>query len=74
MEAQGAGLAELLGVIGGRVGQQALLSGDLTGGTFAMGQCVGLINEIKPVKDLIDQIVLEAESIVDKLQTLRDNV
>lgn len=39
MEARGAGLEELLTVIGGQVGRRCLFEGDLDGGTFAMGQC-----------------------------------
>jgi len=71
MEARGADLEELLTVIGGEVGRRSLYTGDLENATFAMGQCVGLIYDIKPVKDLIDQIVSEAVTIIDKLQILR---
>lgn len=37
MEARWAALEELLTVIGGQVGRRALFSGDIDGGTFAVG-------------------------------------
>ncbi len=71
MEAQGAGLAEILQAVSGQAGRRCLYEGDIEGSTFAMGQCVGLIKEIKPVKELIDQIMSEAAGILDQLQGLR---
>lgn len=70
MEARGATLEELLTVIGGKVGRQALHSGDIQAGTFAVGQCIGLINEIKPVKDVLDEMVSGAEQILSRLNKL----
>lgn len=70
MEARGASLEELLTVISGKVGRRALFEGDLEGGTFAIGQCIGLINEIKPVKDVIEEIVRGAEEILSRLQKI----
>lgn len=67
MEARGAGLEELLTVISGQRGLSALLSGNTREGTFAMGQCVGLINEIKSVKEVIEDIVQGAEEITTKI-------
>ena len=71
LEAQGASLEEILKVVSGQVGRRCLYEGDLDGGAFAMGQCVGLIQEIKPVKDVINQIMSEVELILDRLQGLR---
>lgn len=70
MEARGAGLEELLTVISGQVGRKALFNGDIQGGTFAVGQCVGLINEIKPIKDVIEEMVNGAEAILSRLQNI----
>ncbi|WP_027718191.1 NAD(P)H-dependent flavin oxidoreductase [Desulfovirgula thermocuniculi] len=70
MEARGASLEELLTVISGRVGRRALFEGDLEGGTFAIGQCVGLINEIKPVREVIEEIVHGAQEILSRLQKI----
>ena len=70
MEACGASLEELLSVIGGKVGRRALFEGDTEGGTFAVGQCVGLIKEVKSIKDVIEDIVNEAEVIINRLQNV----
>ncbi|MCL6638869.1 MAG: nitronate monooxygenase [Firmicutes bacterium] len=70
MEARGAGLEELLTVISGQVGKKALFEGDVEGATFAVGQCVGLINEVKPVKEVIGEIVGGVEAILARLQRI----
>lgn len=70
MEARGATLEELLTVISGQVGRRALFDGDVEGGTFAVGQCVGLVNEIKTVQEVIEELVTGAEKILARLQGL----
>jgi len=67
MEARGATLEEMLTVIGGKIGRRALLEGDLHGGTFAVGQCVGLIDRIKTVKEIIEEMVSGAEAGLRRL-------
>jgi len=61
MEQAGATLEELLTIISGKVGRKALLEGDLNGGTFAIGQDIGLIDEVKPVAAIIGDLVAGAE-------------
>jgi putative enoyl-[acyl-carrier-protein] reductase II len=70
MEERGASLEELLTIISGQMGQKALSDGDLEGAIIACGQCVGLINEIKTVKDVIEEIVQSAQSILARLNSL----
>ncbi|MCJ7747143.1 MAG: nitronate monooxygenase family protein [Desulfobacterales bacterium] len=70
MEERGASLEELLTVISGRIGQKALLEGDLEGAIIACGQCVGLIHEIKSVKQVMEEIIQGAQSILQKLNSL----
>ena len=70
MEAEGATLEDLLPVIAGKVGRDAYLSGDINTGAIACGQVVGRINEIKPVKKIIDDIVDEAYHVVGRLKDL----
>lgn len=67
MEEQGASLPELLTVVGGQIGRKALFEGDLEGGTFAIGQAIGLIHEIKSVREVIEDMVQEAEVIYRRL-------
>ena len=71
MEAEGAGLSELLPVIAGKVGLEAYLSGDIQRGTIACGQVVGRIHEIKSVREIMDDIIAEAESVVARLERYR---
>ena len=68
METEGATLDELLPIIAGKVGREAYLSGDLDEGTIACGQVVGRISEIRPVKEIMDNMVAEAENILSRLQ------
>lgn len=67
MEARGATLQELMGVIAGEhnrlVGQQ----GRMNAGTFACGQAVGLIRDVPTVKEVVDRIVREAEEVQRRL-------
>jgi nitronate monooxygenase len=68
MEEQGAPLEELLTVVGGQVGLKALLEGDVESGTFAVGQAIGLIHDVKPVAEVIREMVEGAEKILSRLQ------
>jgi putative enoyl-[acyl-carrier-protein] reductase II len=70
MEQRGASLEELLAVISGQMGQKALEEGNLEEAVIACGQCVGLIHEIKSVKEVIEEIVQGAQSILRKLNFL----
>jgi NAD(P)H-dependent flavin oxidoreductase YrpB (nitropropane dioxygenase family) len=68
MEERGAPLEELIKVIGGHMGQKALQEGDLEGAVIACGQCVGLIHEVKSVRQVIEEIVQGAQIILQKLK------
>jgi nitronate monooxygenase len=70
MEEKGAQLEELLTVISGQMGQKALQEGDLEGSVISCGQCVGLIHEIKSVKEVINEIIQGAQSILERLNSL----
>lgn len=70
MEERGATLEELMTIISGEVGREAMLSGDLDGGTFAVGQVAGLIHEVKPVKEVIQDIVNEALEVRKQLAAM----
>jgi len=67
MEDKGATLDELIVYISGKLGKDAWTSGDLEGATIACGQNVGLIHEVKTVKEVIDEIVSGAREIAAKL-------
>ncbi len=70
MEARGAGLAELLTVVSGKIGKQMYALGDCEGVPIACGLCACLIHEIKPIAEVVDEIVSGAHKILSRLRTL----
>jgi nitronate monooxygenase len=70
MEEKGATLDELIVYISGKVGKEAWMSGNLDGATIACGQNVGLIHEVKTVKEVIDGIITDARKIAKKLSAI----
>ena len=68
MEEKGASLEELLKIVGDHRGQEAFQEGDLEGAFIACGQCVGLIHEIKSVREVMEEIVQGAQNILQKLK------
>lgn len=70
MEKHGATLQELLGVISGKIGKKCLMEGDLDQGVFAIGQSIGLIQDIKPTKDMVEDIIAEAEEVMQRMSSI----
>ena len=68
MEERGATLEELLPLITGLLGKQALDEGDVNKGVISCGQSVGLIHDIPPVKDIIRNIISQARAAIEHLQ------
>lgn len=62
MEARGTNLQELMTVIAGRISKQCYQNGNVDGGIFAVGPVMGIINDIRPVQQLLDDMVAEAEA------------
>jgi nitronate monooxygenase len=70
MEQKGATLEELLTVISGQMSQKAYEEGDPQGAIIACGQCVGLIHEIRSVKEVIEDVIQGARSILQNLTVI----
>ncbi len=68
MEARGTTLQELMTVISGKNSKIAYKNGDVDGGIYAVGQAMGLVNDVKPVQQLMDDIVAEAEAVINGIQ------
>ena len=64
LEQKGGQLNELLKYIGGEKAREMFKEGKLDAGTIATGQCVGLVHEILPIKELFSKMTAEAEKIV----------
>jgi len=67
LEQKGASLEELLPVISGLKEKELFETGNLEAGIMHCGQVSGLIKEIPTVKEIIDNIINEAQSICRRL-------
>ncbi len=47
--------------------RQGMIDGDIEGGTLLAGQIAGMIKEIKPVKVIIEEMIVEAKTIITQL-------
>lgn len=72
LEEAGAGLEELRPVISGLRGFKAMQEGDQEGGLLALGQGVGLIDEVLPVSEIIARTMAEAEDALVRLRNIWD--
>lgn len=68
MEQRGTTLEELMKVIAGRISRKCYENGNVDGGLFAASPAMGLIHQIKPVAALMDEMVAEAEAVIDGLK------
>jgi enoyl-[acyl-carrier protein] reductase II len=50
--------------------RNAVIDGDVAKGSLMAGQSVGLVDEIKPLKKIIDEMVDEAESELQRLNRI----
>lgn len=70
MEAKGATLEELMTVIAGKITKKCYETGDTANSIFAVGPAVGLIHDVKSVKDIIEDVVAEAEAALDQARSV----
>lgn len=61
LERMGASLEQLLAITNGKNGRRCWMEGDVDGGSNAVGQCIGLIHEIKPAAEIIAEIMSGAK-------------
>jgi NAD(P)H-dependent flavin oxidoreductase YrpB (nitropropane dioxygenase family) len=73
IEEQGASFEEIIKTVAGGKGQIAYDSGDPDAAPIACGQIAGLIDSIKSVKEVIEDIISEAEMLLERLNGLRIN-
>ena len=70
MEAKGASVEEFFTVIKGEMGRRVMEEGELDAGMALCGLNVGLIHDVVSVKELIDDIINQAEIIGERLDSL----
>lgn len=73
IEEQGASFEEIIKTVAGGKGQIAYDSGDPDAAPIACGQIAGLIDSIKSVKEVIEDIISEADQLVERLNGLMIN-
>jgi enoyl-[acyl-carrier protein] reductase II len=66
MEKAGASIEELEAFGRGRL-SSGIIQGNLDEGSLMAGQIAGLIKDIKPVKAIIEDIMAEAEKVIETL-------
>jgi len=67
MEAGQAELMEILSLVSGKAAKRMYKEGDVNSGVIACSQSIGIVNEIKPVAEVIEGMVREAAAIRDRL-------
>ena len=67
MERRGAGLEELLKMIGTGRSRRATQDGDVEEGTIYCGQIAGMIRELKSVEEVFTEIIEGAEVLINEL-------
>ena len=67
LEANQAGLDEILSVMAGTRTKRMFEEGDVDFGVIACSQGIGLVHEVKPVADVIEEMVREALAIHNRL-------
>ncbi len=70
MEQRSASLEELSTVINSQASLKALQGGDPEAGIIACGQVIGVIDDLKSVQEVIDEIVEGAQSIYRRFQEI----
>lgn len=68
MEDRGTTLKELMTVISGKISKQCYQNGNVDGGIYALGPAMGLIDDVKTVQELMDDMVTEAEDVIGRLK------
>lgn len=70
MESQGATIQELMSVIAGKNGKEAYETGDVDKGLFPLGEGCSLIHDVKPVAQIMEDLIAEMNEALDRLNAL----
>jgi NAD(P)H-dependent flavin oxidoreductase YrpB (nitropropane dioxygenase family) len=71
MEAEGTTLEAILEKVAGGKQKISYETGEVETSPIVCGQVVGLIDRIKTIKDVIDDIISEADALLDRLDRIR---
>ncbi len=68
LEKKGANIEELTNLLGRGRAKKGMFEGDLVEGELEIGQVSGAIDKIQTVKEVVDEIVAEYNSVIKKLE------
>jgi nitronate monooxygenase len=74
LEARQAELGEILAIVGGEATRRMVVGGDVDAGVLACSQSIGGIREVKPVAEVISEMVQEAVELASNLKTQMSNL
>lgn len=69
MEEKGADLQQLMTVISGKITKECYKNGNIDGCIFPLGQISGLINNVKTVSEIIEEIIGNADSTLNLVKS-----
>jgi len=70
LEGNGAPLEDILAIVGGRIGRACYENGDAEGAAFPCSWGTALIDEIKPIKQVVTEIIDGAHGIFSKMKSM----
>jgi len=70
LEKEGAGLMDIVRMAAGDKARRMYQEGEVQAGTISCGQGVGLVKKIRPMKDIIGEIICQAEDLRKKLASI----
>lgn len=70
LEAKGASLEELFAVVSGENAKRMFDKGDVAAGLMACGQGIGLVTDIKPAAEIVQDLLKEAANATGRLSGL----
>lgn len=67
-ELNGGGLEDILPIVAGRLGKACYESGDTEGCCFSIGVASSIITEVKTAKEIIDEMIAEADKAIARFK------
>jgi nitronate monooxygenase len=67
LEASNADLSEILSIVAGTATKRMYEDGEIDSGVIPCSESIGIVNEVKPVAEIINEMVKQAGRIRDRL-------
>ena len=63
-------LQQLMPLISGAASDEAVMRGDVQNCLFSIGECVGLMNDIPTIQEIVDRIIATAEDAIRRINSM----